>query len=224
MKYQNRKPKKTELISTTNLELKKMKTKKLNWAAMALVPAAILTFTSCSSTPKGGTESSAMFQEGKPGGIVVDTYRETATVTGIDPATRKITLVTPDGQKNTITAGPEVRNFDQIRIGDQVRARVTRETAVRLLPPGETRGTSETGTIALAPKGAKPGAIMANTIESTARIEALDMKHRKVTLRFQDGQTKTFDVRKDVDMTNARLGQEVLIQYTESVAISVEKV
>jgi len=164
-----------------------------------------------------------MFQEGTPGGIVVDTYRETATVTSVDPATRKIKLLSPDGSKSTVTAGPEVRNFDQIRVGDQVKATLTRETAVRLLPPGETRGTSETGSVALAPKGAKPGAIMANTIESTARIEALDMKHRKVTLRFQDGETKTFNVRKDVDMTKAQLGQEVLIQYTESVAIKVEK-
>jgi len=164
-------------------------------------------------------------QQGTPGGIVVDTYKETATVTSIDPATRKISLVTPDGKKQTVTAGPEVRNFDQIHVGDQVRARVTRETAVRLLEPGETTGgTTRTGAIAVAPKGAKPGAVMANTIESTARIEALDMKHRKVTLAFLNGDTKTFDVRKDVDMTKARVGQEVLIQYTESVAISVDKV
>lgn len=211
-----------------------MNTKRLNWAAMALMPAAILTFTSCSSTdkdkggaeatPKGGTtEAAAYVQEGVPGGIVVETYKSTATVTSIDPASRKLTMVTPDGTKSKYTAGPEIANFNQIQVGDQVKATLTKQVAVSLLEPGATRSPGETSVVALAPKGAKPGAVMADTVEATARIEALDLKKRKATLMFPDGKKKTYDVRPDVDMTKAHLGQQVLIRVTEAVAIRVEK-
>jgi len=209
--------------------------KKLSWFAMALMPAAILTFTSCSSAdkdkggtevavPKGGTETTTAFvEEGVPGGITVETYKSTATVTSIDPASRKLTLVTPDGTKSKYTAGPEVANFNQIQVGDQVKATLTKQVAVSLLEPGETRSPGQTSAVALAPKGSKPGVVMADTVEATARIEALDLKKRTATLQFPDGKKKTYDVRPDVDMSKAQVGQEVLIRVTEAVAVSVEK-
>jgi phage baseplate assembly protein gpV len=77
--------------------------------------------------------------------------------------------------------------------------------------------------VVLSPKGAKPGAVKADIVEATAKVEALDAKNRKVSLRYPDGDRETYDVRKDVDMSQAHLGQEVLIRSTEAVAISFEK-
>lgn len=99
-------------------------------------PAAMLAFTSCSSTsstPGVETTSGAAYQQGEPGGVVVETHKMTATVTGIDADNRKVTLVTPDGKKTTVKCGPEVINFDQIQVGDQLKIRVTQELAVRFL-------------------------------------------------------------------------------------------
>jgi hypothetical protein len=81
----------------------------------------------------------------------------------------------------------------------------------------------ETAAVALAPLGEKPGVLMANTVEVTAKVEALDLEHRKATLRFPDGTSQTFSVRKDVDMTKGKIGDEVVIRTTEAMAISVEK-
>ena len=58
----------------------------------------------------------------------------TATVTGIDAASRKVTLVTPEGKKTTVKCGPEVINFDQIRVGDQLKVTVTERS--RCIWPG----------------------------------------------------------------------------------------
>src|SRR5512134_3592694 len=104
-----------------------MKIKALKWVGGALLPAVMLAFTSCSSTPKIEPTTTAVYQQGVPGGIIVETYKNTATVTAIDAANRKVTLVTPDGRKETFKAGPEVVNFDQIRIGDQVKATLTEQ-------------------------------------------------------------------------------------------------
>jgi Cu/Ag efflux protein CusF len=200
-----------------------MKIKTLSWAAMALMPAAVLTFTSCSSS-KGGAETSTYSTvEGEPGGTLVETKKTQATVTGIDPASREVTLVTPEGKKSKITVEPEVKNFNQIQIGDQVKATVTKTVHIKLLEPGESQAFGQSTNVTVAPEGAKPSAMRTETTQGTARIEVLDAKKRKVTLRYPDGDSETYDVRKDVDMSRAHVGQEVLIRSTEAKAIRVEK-
>jgi Cu/Ag efflux protein CusF len=163
------------------------------------------------------------YQQGVPGGTLVDTYKTTATVTGIDPGDREVTLVAPDGHKSKVTAGPKVRNFGQIQVGDQVKVVVTRQIRVSLLERGSTRSARQTSSFGSAPEGSKPAAMSSDTTEATAQIEALDLKRRKATLRFPDGDSETFEVRKDVDMSRAYVGQTVLIQSKQSWAVSVEK-
>ncbi len=75
-----------------------MKKQIIYWAGATLLSLGMLAFTSCSTT--GGTEEVAAI-ETPDGAIIVDTVTATATVTGIDPATRKVTLVTPGGSKTT---------------------------------------------------------------------------------------------------------------------------
>ena len=199
----------------------KMKIQALGIAA--LLPAAILTFTSCSTEPKGESTGLTAIQPGKPGGVMVETYKETATVTGIDKATRKVTLVTQDGKKTTFTAGPQVANFAQIEVGDQVKATVTEQLVVFVRKPGEPSGDGAAAAVALAPLGDKPGALLAQTEEITAKVKSMDVKRRKATLLFPDGTSHTFKVRPDVDMTKHSVGDEVVIRTTEAMAITVEK-
>ncbi len=200
-----------------------MKTNTLKWAGAALLPAVMLALTSCSSTHKTEKSTTAVYQQGVPGGIIVETYKKTATVTAIDAASRKVTLVTPDGRKETFKAGPEVINFDQIRIGDQVKATVTEQLAVYMAKDNPPASEGAAALVALAPKGAKPGGLMANTVQVIAKVTAIDLKHHKATLSFADGTTKTVAVRKDVDLTQRQIGEEVVIRCTEAMAIAVEK-
>ena len=58
--------------------------------------------------------------------------------------------------------------------------------------------------VALAPKGAKPGGIMAATTQVTAKVTAIDVEHHKATLQFEDGTTRTVAVRPDVDLASGR--------------------
>jgi Cu/Ag efflux protein CusF len=200
-----------------------MKSKLLELAAITLLPAAMLVFTSCSSTPEGEGATMVAAQRGVPGGIMVETRKITATVLAVDSASRKVTLSAANGKKNTFKAGPDVVNFNQIQVGDIVKATVTRELVVFARKMGEPATDGQAGAIALAPVGAKPGVLMADTAEVIAKVQAIDLKRHKVTLRFPDGTSETFDVRPDVDLTNAKLGDEVVIRTTEAVAILVEK-
>ena len=201
-----------------------MKTKISTLGLAALLPAAILAVTSCTTehvVTKG--PDLIAFKVGTPGGVMVNTYKETATVTAIDRATREVTLVTKDGTKSIVKAGPEVANFAQIEVGDRVKATVTDQVVIFVRKPGEPSGDGASGVVALAPLGEKPGGLLADTVEITARVKSVDLKRHTATLQLPDGTSKTFDVRPDVDLTKETVGTDVVICTTEAVAVSVEK-
>ena len=206
-----------------------MKTNTTKLIVLSLVPAAALVCTSCSSdsSEKGGTgpttSREASSEPGVPGGVVIDTYQITAKVAAVDHAKRQYTLETPDGKKTQYKAGPEVTNFDQVREGDRVKATVTDQLVVRVREKGETPSDGETSLVALAPKGEKPGVVMADTVEVTARVKSVDLNNHKATLEFPNGTTKTVAVRPDVKLSSTDVGREIVIRATEAVAVRVEK-
>jgi hypothetical protein len=210
-----------------------MRTRAVLSAVMIGPFALLLAVTSCSTASKPKVEDSsagggaAAAPAGAPAGeargaAVVDTVKASAKVTSIDKPNRTLTLTTDDGRQTTFKAGPEVRNFDQIRVGDQVKATLTEEFAVALRP-SSAGPSAEAGTaVALAPKGAKPGIVMAETAEVTARITAIDAASREVTLQLPDGSTRRVHVAKDIDLTGVKVGDEVTARVTKSLLLNVE--
>ena len=191
--------------------------------ALALIPAALLAFTACTTTRTGGSTASDTAQSVEPGAIVVDTTRMTATVAAIDLRNRRITLVAPDGRRATYKVTKDAANFDRIRVGDRVNATVTEELAVLLRQAGTPPSAGEGAEVALAPKGAMPGGVVAETAEVTARVVSVDTMSRRVTLQFVDGSTKTVRVNPDIDLANVAPGDAVTVRITEALAIAVEK-
>jgi len=192
----------------------------------ALGAAATLTLAACSSTVYGPVDDKtpgATYEKGVPGGTLVETHRLTATVTSVDPASRKVTLVARDGEKTTVTCGSKILNFEQIRVGDVVKATVTDELTVAMADKAGAPGDSAAGLVALAPQGAKPAVLMAETQRYNATITAINLKRHQATLRFPDGTTRTFKVRQDVDLSQRKVGDEVAFRVTVATAISIEK-
>ena len=76
---------------------------------------------------------------------------ETATVEAIEASTRTLTLKKPDGTFVTTVAGPDVKRFSEVRVGDKVNARYYENVIVRVKQPGEpdvdTRGKATTPSI-----------------------------------------------------------------------------
>jgi len=170
----------------------------------------------------GDAAGAIAIEEGVAGGVLVQTVEVTASVIMIDKANRKVTLLSPDGFKTTVKAGPDVINFDQIRVGDQLKVTATEELVVRLADPGESVGDQADALVALAPIGAKPGGLAAETVQIIGTVTAIDAVKRTATLKFEDGASKTFPVRDDVDLASSKLGDKVVIQITEMIAIDIE--
>jgi hypothetical protein len=196
----------------------------LKLAVAACLPVALLMLTSCSTEPKPAvvTASVVSYQPGVPGGVRVETHKLTARVTAIDAATRKVTLETADGNKTVVKCGSNVVNFDQIRLNDRLTVVVTEEI-VAYLANARTPADGGATAVVLAPRGAKPGGVIADTVQVTARIAALDHRNHKATLQFPDGRSRTVAVRSDVDLRQRQVGEEVIIRVTEVMAIQVTK-
>ncbi len=197
--------------------------KLLKLATPAALSLALLMTAACSSLPKGQTEQRIVTKGSEPGMYAVETTKITATVTSVDAANRKVTVVTPDGKQRVIKAGPEVANFNQIRIGDQVKVTVASELVVSMAKDVLTLPDGKRAVVALAAEGDKPGVLMAETTQITAKVVGLDRKSRKAMIQLPDGTTKTFTVRQDVDLSQRKIGEEIVIRYTETHAVLVEK-
>src|SRR5207244_178156 len=92
---------------------------------------------------------------------VAATVKLTATITAIDKATRDVTLKGPQGNEETVTAGPDVKNFDKMKVGDQVNVEYIEALTLELKKGGgqKVARTEQAGAV-----GAKAGAQPAGAV------------------------------------------------------------
>ena len=169
---------------------------------------------------QASSESMAV-RPGVPGGVVVQTYDQTATVSKIARETRRMTLAEPDGTQINVKCGPQLANFDQIQVGDKVSATLTEQLVVFVRNSGEAPTSTGRSTVDLAPVGADP--VVADTEEISCKVTGIDLPNHKATVQFPDGRTKTFKVREDVDLSQEKVGENVVLRSTETMAIRVQR-
>lgn len=160
----------------------------------------------------------------KPGAVMTDVVTVTATVEAVDHDKRTVTLKGPKGKTVTLKVDQSVENFPQVKTGDQVEAQYLESTAIFVRKPGEGPSAEEVSTVGVAPRGQKPAGIMADTIEVTATVKAINYKKRTVTLEGPEGNAVTLKVDKEVKkLKQVKKGDEVVVRHTEAVAIVVRK-
>ena len=148
---------------------------------------------------------------------------ETATVQGVDLATRIVTLKGPKGKVFDVKAGDEVRNLEQVKVGDQVRAEYYQSVAIEVLTPGQAPGGIQASVeLDRAKLGEKPAGIIGRQLTVTAKVEAINKTEMFVTLKGPEGKTLDVKVSDPKNLENVNVGDEVVITMTEAVAISVE--
>jgi hypothetical protein len=164
----------------------------------------------------------ALAADPAPALVITDAERATATIVDVNKKDRSLRLRNEQGQEMTMTAGPEVRNFDQIKKGDLLEIEYRRAAASELKKADKTTSATSAQTVEVAPKGAKPGMVAAQTQTIVAEVKEIDQKNRLLTVQGPRGgivtvkvpaELKTFDGLKKGDLISA--------QYTEAVAIAV---
>lgn len=165
---------------------------------------------------------STVLAEGVPGGIIVEQERVDATVIAIDRSKRNFTLQDHEGNRRTVVAPPEMRNYAQLEVGDRVTATVKVERSIYLRKPGEA-ALESTGMVLSPPAGSKPGVLVASSHETIAVVKAIDTTKHTATLQFTDGTTHTYQVRPDVHIKPEYLNRQVVIREDSELAVTVEE-
>jgi Cu/Ag efflux protein CusF len=155
-------------------------------------------------------------------------YREkvvtgTATVEAVDLEKRMVTLKRADGSLFDLTVGEEVRNLPQVKVGDQVVVKYHESIAIQVTKPGAAEGSEVKETVARAKPGEKPAGAVAKQVTVTATVEKIDRKKMIATLKGPEGKVVDVKVRNPKNLENVKVGDQVVITYTEAVAVSVEK-
>ena len=147
-----------------------------------------------------------------------------ATVTAIDQSSRLVKLRGPRGNEIVMMAGPEVRNLEQVKVGDTLR--VTYYSAMIASLANDSGSVSDmTLSAARAEEGARPGAAVGATVTDTVEIVAVADEGRLVTFRDVSGFLRSIDVQREESRAFARKlspGDLVQIEYVEAVAIELE--
>jgi hypothetical protein len=148
-------------------------------------------------------------------------------ITALDAKTRAVSITGKDGGVLDVIAGPEVRNFSQLKVGDTVTLNYTGAVALELKPAGSAPvGVTKTQQSTVQIPGTKPGGSQSNTISIVTEVAAVNPERNTIALRGPRGNTQIVAVvREDLraKLPKVKRGDLLNITYTEAVAVSIRR-
>jgi hypothetical protein len=185
---------------------------------------AMLVCVGIGSASAGGPPPAADKYAGKPGIVVTDALEMRAVVEAIDPAKRTLKLRDPQGRSFSLKADKTVKNFQNLKKGDRIRVDFIESIAVSVRRSDAPPNAVDTRLVSVAPKGAKPAILLAETVQMAAVVEAVDLKAHTLAIRERNGTRRTVTVdRSFKKLGEVRRGDDVILRMTEALAIRIEK-
>jgi hypothetical protein len=150
-----------------------------------------------------------------------------ASVENINSEKREVTLKGPRGNLVTLTATEAVKRFDEIKVGDTVRAEyLTFLRAEFREPTAEEKATplvvlAEAGR---APKEVDPAGVVGAVVKAVVKVVAINTQGKKVAIQGPRGNFMILPVADETVLKNLKVGEVVIMTYAEAVGLSLEKV
>lgn len=151
----------------------------------------------------------------------INAIQAKATVVAIDMKNRIVTLKAENGREFSVTAGPEVRNLDKIKVGDIVTttyyeavAIAAKKTDAAPMMTVETEG-------ARAKKGEQPGAVVLRRIHVVTTILGHNADTQSILVRGPLGHLTEVKIRDPKVFEELKGGGNVDLLYVEGLAIGV---
>jgi hypothetical protein len=188
--------------------------------ALVLITAA---FAATALAQQPGATGAAVVASEPGRAAVVREAQISAQVVAIDKAARMVTLKGPQGNAVDIVAGDEVKNFDQIKLGDFVVARYLQALTLELRKTKVKAGEPTVSEAAVRAKpGERPAAAGAREVTAIADVIGVDPKKSTITLKGPRGNVVALDVQNPDQFKVVKKGDQVQVTYTEALALSVE--
>ncbi|HEY7288651.1 MAG TPA: hypothetical protein VH583_02355 [Vicinamibacterales bacterium] len=147
------------------------------------------------------------------------TVSESATIEAIDHTTRMISLKDSKGEVADVYVGPEVKRFNELKVGDVVTFSYHESVVYQIRQPGQP---APSPSAAVTPStGAKPGATIAQQHTASVTVTAIDVNVPSITVKTAEGHTISARVEDKKNLEGVKVGDKVDVTYTQAVMISV---
>lgn len=199
-----------------------MKTiKQLSLVALALL-AAVACATEQATVAPAPQAVSAPVE--KPSFSASQTETVTAVVESIDYETREVTLIDDMGEPLTFIAGDNVRNLQQVSVGDILVAEHVETVSIEVFA-GDGLGPEQAEMMAAAraEEGEMPGGMAIDSVVIVSVVKAINMDNNTFILEGPDGSLQEYVAMNPENLKRAEVGDIVVMTLTESLAIAVEK-
>lgn len=167
-------------------------------------------------------QTPSVMEASKPGAVAMaQTVTAHATIKAIDAGSRTLSLVGEKGHEFTAVAGPEVANFDRLKVGDRVDVKYVEALAVEL-HKGGGKAVARTDSAAADrnPAGSKPGGAAGRKVTVVGDVIAVDPTTRMVTVKGPQ-RTVEFVVKDPEQFKLIAKGDQLEATYVEAVAVAV---
>lgn len=151
----------------------------------------------------------------------------TATVEAVDPQGREVTLKGPLGNEVDFKVDSRVKRLDEVKVGDVVRADYYVSVVAELrrpTPEEEKNPIAISEDSARAPKTETPAGAEAQQVKVVTTIEGIDRPTQTVTIKGPRGHYLTARVQDPANLEKVRIGEHIVVTYTEALAVSLQKV
>lgn len=162
------------------------------------------------------------YAQGPKGQGVISTVKVTATVEKINQQTRELTVKAEDGKEYTFVVDKAVKKLPQVKVGDVIVASYTEALAYEVKKGGRADAT-QTVAGGTAAADRRPAAGIANQIQVTVKITAIDPSVPSVTFTGPAGNSRTIKVRDSQKLNGVSVGDTVVLTYTEALVVKVDK-
>lgn len=147
-------------------------------------------------------------------------------VEAINKQTREVTIRGPQGNLVTIEAGEDVQRFDEISVGDTVRAEYLTFLRAEFREPTAEEIANPLVVVAeggRAPKEVSPAGSVGAVVKAVVKVVAVNTETKECAIQGPRGNILILPVEDDAVLNNLKIGEEVIMTYAEAVAISLEK-
>jgi hypothetical protein len=146
----------------------------------------------------------------------------TAKIEAVDHENRTVTLKGTMGRSETLKVDPRVKNFAQVKAGDDIVVKYAEAVSVKLEKGavGRSASVATTGPMAAA-AGAKPGLAAERQTVIVAKVVDLDPKRQEVLLQGTNNGYAEVKVKDPAVFNDVKVGDHVQVTYTEAVVIDV---
>jgi lipopolysaccharide export LptBFGC system permease protein LptF len=143
-------------------------------------------------------------------------------VVKVDKKTRTITFKNKEGESKFV-AGPDIKNFDQIKKGDRVNVNYELAVAIELIKTKSDgiRSKTETNTVTKSKSTEKPSETITNKTTIIADIVEVNREKKLVSVKGPSGKITTVTVKNPALLADVQVGEQVKVIYFDAMAASI---